>query len=638
MVVVAPDGHDSAAGTAEAPVATLHEAQRRARERPGEPVVLTDGVWRLDRPLRLTSLDSGTPDAPRLWTAAPGARPVVSGGVLVEDWEPVDERLGLFRASVPQVVDTRQVSVDGRLAERPWAPLDREAVRVTDEGLDLVDPALAWLAGVAAPERAEVVCLGSFTHRYAPVARNERGRLVMQQPAWRNNNWGWDTLVDPVEGGELRLVNVRERIEPGQWWFDTTDRRLYYRTADGDHPDAHHVVVPRLASLLEVAGTLDDPVHDVELRGLTFAHTSWLAPSGPVGYPSQQAGTYLGRAYPQPVDYLTTAQRSCPEFEATRDTWDQMPAAVQVSAATRVRLADNVFTELGQVGLGIGNDAGAHASGVGLAASEVDVHHNLFTQLAGGAIVVGGVGPEAHHPSDARSVVRDVRIDNNLVTEVAVDHGDMPGILSTYVDSVTITHNEVSHLPYDGIDVGWGWGAEDPGGSPEYERRGLYRSRPVRTGPTTLRSTVVARNLVHHTKTAFTDGGAIYHLSADPGALIVENHVRDNHTSVGLYLDEGSRFVRVERNVVQGAPVWFFANTYNAVTTGDDVVAGNWHDGGRTHVPEPEAHRIALTDNAVVPDDDWPPEARRVMAQAGVEPGLRTFPEPATRRGVRAAR
>ena len=85
-IVVAPDGDDAAPGTQEAPIATLHEAQRRLRELPGGTVVLTDGVWRLDRPLRLTARDSGEPGAPRRWTAAPGAHPVISGGVPVSGW------------------------------------------------------------------------------------------------------------------------------------------------------------------------------------------------------------------------------------------------------------------------------------------------------------------------------------------------------------------------------------------------------------------------------------------------------------------------------------------------------------------------------------------------------------------------
>ncbi|MBN9326700.1 MAG: right-handed parallel beta-helix repeat-containing protein [Cellulomonas sp.] len=624
-VVVAPDGDDAAPGTQEAPVATLHEAQRRLRELPGGTVVLTDGTWYLDRPLRLTARDSGEPGAPRRWTAAPGAHPVISGGVPVSGWVLHDEATRVYRAAVDGVADTRQVSIDGRLAERPSMPLDRDQVTVTEEGLTFRDPALGRLAELTSQHRIEVVCTASFTHRYAPVARIEHDRLVMQQPAWRNNTWGWDTLADPVEGGALRLVNAYELLEPGQWYFDPQDAALFYRAAERDHPDAHRFVVPRLDSLLQIAGTLDEPVHDVQVRGIELAHTSWLGPSTPAGYASQQAGTFLSREYRQPADYLLTCQRSCPDFEATRNDWDQMPAAVQVSAATRVDVVDCTFTQLGQVGLGIGNDAGAHSAGVGLAVTDVLVQHNLFTQLAGGAVVVGGVRPDAHHPTDPRLTVRDVVIDNNLVTAVAVDYMDMPGILCTYVDGATITHNEVCDLPYDGIDVGYGWGANDAGGSAEYRARGLYASQPVYAVPTTLRRTVVVGNLVHGTKRSFTDGGAIYNLSANPGSRVAENYLRDNNTSVGLYLDEGSRFLLVERNVVQGAPVWVFTNTYGENNTNDNVFAHNWYDGGRTHMPEPEAHNNVLVGNVLVESRDWPLAAQRVIARAGLEPTFRTF-------------
>jgi len=624
-IVVAPDGDDAAPGTQQAPIRTLHEAQRRLRELLGGTVVLTDGVWHLDRPLRLTARDSGEPGAPRRWTAAPGAHPVISGGVPVSGWTLHDEPKRVYRARVPGVADTRQVSIDGRLAERSWMPLDRDQVTVTEEGLIFRDPALGRLAELASHHRIEVVCVASFTHRYAPVARIERDRIVMQQPAWRNNTWGWDTLADPVEGGALRLVNAYELLQPGQWYLDPQDAALFYRAAEGDHPAAHRFVVPRLDSLMQIAGTLDEPVHDLQVRGIEFAHTSWLGPSTPAGYASQQAGTFLARDYRQPPDYLLTCQRSCPEFEATRNDWDQMPAAVQVSAATRVDVVDNTFTQLGQVGLGIGNDAGAHAAGIGLAVADVLVQHNLFIQLAGGAVVVGGVRPDAHHPTDPRMAVRDVVIDNNLVTAVAVDYMDMPGILSTYVDGSTITHNEVCDLPYDGIDVGFGWGANDPGGSPEYRARGLYASQPVYGTATTLRRTVVAGNLVHATKRAFTDGGAIYNLSANPGSRVVENYLRDNNSSVGLYLDEGSRFVVLERNVVQDSPVWVFTNTYGENRTNDNVVARNWYNGGWTHMPEPEAHQNLLVGNVLVDGHDWPLDAQRVIARAGLEPAFRTF-------------
>ncbi|XVQ89373.1 hypothetical protein ACQP2K_18735 [Microbispora siamensis] len=128
-----------------------------------------------------------------------------------------------------------------------------------------------------------------------------------------------------------------------------------------------------------------------------------------------------------------------------RNGWNQMPAAVQVAAATRVKFTDDTFAHLGQVGLGIGLDANANGAGIGLGVTETTVHHNLFTDLGGAGVVVGGVQPDAHHPSNPAMTLRDITIDNNFVTDVAKDYKEMSGILSTYVDHAVITHNEVSN-------------------------------------------------------------------------------------------------------------------------------------------------------------------------------------------------
>ena len=155
-----------------------------------------------------------------------------------------------------------------------------------------------------------------------------------------------------------------------------------------------------------------------------------------------------------------------------------MPAAVQVSAASNITFSGDTFTHLGEVGLGIGQDSDAVASGVGLGASGVTVDHNTFTDDSGGGIVVGGVQTNAHHPSDPAMTDQNITLTNNLVSGVAEDYKDMAGILSTYVTHADIEHNEVTNLAYDGIDVGWGWGMNDAGGSQDYANRGTYNYQP----------------------------------------------------------------------------------------------------------------------------------------------------------------
>jgi hypothetical protein len=179
----------------------------------------------------------------------------------------------------------------------------------------------------------------------------------------------------------------------------------------------------------------------------------------------------------------------------------------------------------------------------------------------------------------------------------------------------------VSNLGYDGIDIGWGWGANDAGGSQDYRNRGLYNYQPVYTTPTTLRDTVVSYNRVHGTKRIFHDGGSLYNLSANPGSSFDHNYVYDNQHTVGLYLDEGSRYVNLSNNVVQDSGVWAFTNANANNNTNDNTFSTNWYNGGATNVATGPPHNNVLSGNVQVSGTNWPSGAQQVIAAAGVGNG-----------------
>jgi hypothetical protein len=639
-IFVAPNGNDSNAGTADAPVATPGRAQQLARAQAAANdvvVQLAGGTYRLSAPLVLTSADSGQNGQTVTWQAASGQTPVLSGGTQVTGWTVQDASQNIWVAPVPQGADSRQLFVDGALAPRAAIAISRNDVQITATGMNITNPALNFLATLPQQNRIEVESQNSFTNRYSPVQSISGTTITMQQPAWNNNNWGYDTLARPFGGGQLFLANAFSFLRStGQWHLDPQAGRLYYRAPSGWVPGSHEVVLPRLTSLLQISGSYANPVRNIAFKGLRFEHTTWLTPGTSVGYANQQSGTFIPTAHQMPADFLSSCQSGCQLFEGARNGWAQVPAAVQVSAATGISFSNNTFTRIGQVALGIGNDANAHASGIGLGASSITVDRNTFTEVSGGGIVVGGVRPDAHHPSNPAMTNRDVTISNNVVNGVAKDYKEMAAILSTYVTHAVITHNDVANLTYDGIDVGWGWGANDPGGSQDYRNRGLYNFQPVYTTPTTLRDTVVSFNRVHATKRLMHDGGSIYNLSANPGGSIDHNYIFDNNRTVGLYLDEGSRFVNVSFNVIQDSGVWAFTNASNTNNTNDSVFANNWLNGGATQVATGPPHNNVLSNNVQVSGTNWPSGAQQVIAAAGV--GGSTPPPATPVRAVTAGR
>ena len=82
-------------------------------------VYLEDGTFVLSAPLTLGAEDSGTEGHDVIYAAAPGAVPVVSGGLPVTGWKVVDAGKNLWSAPAPDgLVNTRQLYVDGVRALR----------------------------------------------------------------------------------------------------------------------------------------------------------------------------------------------------------------------------------------------------------------------------------------------------------------------------------------------------------------------------------------------------------------------------------------------------------------------------------------------------------------------------------------
>ncbi len=638
-IVVAPTGagnaDDNGSGRRDEPLATLAEAQRRVRAAIAKggvnvTVELLDGVHRLTAPLRLDAADSGREGTTVTWTAARGATPVISGATPVTGWEPDESAPGVYKAAVGTGFDTRQLYVDGKLAPRAKVRLQRSDITLNANGFTINNPALAYLAGLPDQKRIELQAMLSFTNRFAPVESITGNTVVMQQPAWNNNTYGYDTIQSPLRPATFFLQNSKSFLnEAGEWYLDTTAGVLYYKPLAGQDMAQARVELPKLESLLQIGGTYDAPARNLRFENLTFTGTSWLNPSTSDGYANQQTGVFIsGVQEHRPADAFDSCEFGCRGFEGSRNGWAQSPSAVQVSAAEDISFTDSTFVNLGSIALGIGNDANAHASGVGLGAHRVTVSGSTFTANAGGGIMVGGVRPDAHHPADPRMVNSDIVLRDNRVHATALEYLDNAGIFASYITRLTVEHNYVADLPYTGIGLGYGWGANDPGGNQEYVGRGLYDFQPIFTTPTTLSDVRIVGNHVRNVVQTLFDASCIYTLSAMPRSVIDENYC-ENSGQLGLYFDEGSRYLSASRNVlVRTAGQWAHANNQNGNPTGNLTLIDNFAtNSGITGISNGSRGNVTRG-NLIVTETTLPLEASRVVYQAGPRGDHRGAPDP----------
>jgi len=615
-----PSGTGTTCTTAEP--CSLPAAQAAVRSRNGSMsgdivVELADGVYRLSQPLRFTAADSGSNGYRVLWQAAASAKPVISGAKAVTGWSVADAGKNIWRANVGTGLDSRQLYVDGAIATRARTQVNRGDFTFTDTGMRFSNGALSYLNNLANQNRVEVESVNSFTDRYSPVQSISGNFLTMQQPAWNNNTFGYDTLNNPFRAGPLYLTNAYEFLDsPGEWYLNPGTGVLYYIPRAGQNMSNVSVELPTLQSLVDIGGTYDAPARDMSFSGITFTGTSWLGPSSNQGFADQQTGAYIGGNQNWPADRLNSCKSGCQLFEAVRPHWLQMPAAVQISAASGITFTGSRFVNLGQTAIGIGNDANAHASGVGLGASGITITRSEIAQNSAGGIVVGGVQADAHHPSDQRMVNRDITVSYNRLHDLGLEYRGIVSVLNTYVTNATVANNEVYNLPYTGISVGYGWGSNDAGGSNHYANRGLYNYQPRYSTPTTASNNKLLNNYVHDVMQQMNDGGCIYTLGWNPNAEISGNYCLRLNGYYGLYFDEGSKYYRATGNVFNATGTWATANYGGGENMGNWTLTGNWSSNSVSNISNGDRGNV-VNNNTIVSNGNWPAGAQAVMANAG---------------------
>ncbi|MBN1362717.1 MAG: right-handed parallel beta-helix repeat-containing protein [Sedimentisphaerales bacterium] len=566
---VSPDGSDRNPGTRVQPMASVLMAQRKARNlrrlndpsvRDGVRIILRDGVYELVEPLRFRPEDSGTQAGPTLVIAAPGEHPVLSGGVTLQGWKKAAGEIpGLPQTAQGKVwvteaprpggrgLEFRQMWVNGKKAARASTLGDGALPRILS-----VDKQKQEMWIPALPQTfKDVGALEFVIHQWWAIAilrvksldvEGDKARVTFWQPESRiefEHPWPApfiDEKKDKNGNSAFYLSNAIELLnQPGEWYEDLDASKVYYWPRPGEDLSQAKVVVPMLETLVRVEGTLDEPVAHLRFEGIRFAHTSWLRPSR-AGHVPLQAGMYILDAYKllQPG----TPDKSYLENQA----WiGRQPASVTVACANHIQFERCRFEHLAATGLDFVR--GTHHD---------QVQGCTFRDIGGTGLQMGFFGDaafEAHlpyDPSDEREVCRFERIANNLLTDCTNEDWGCVGISVGYARDVTIEHNEISHLNYSGIAIGWGW------------------TRTI----SCMRNNKVVANHIHHFAKNMYDVGGIYTLSPQPHTEISGNSIHDlakapyahdpTHYQY-IYLDENSSYIRVLNNWTEADK--FFSNT-----------------------------------------------------------------------------
>ena len=551
-IYVSLQGNDKNPGTKEAPFNTLNRAIKQAREwrrlnRPevagGIYIRLEEGVYAQRNSLFLRPEDSGTSDSPTVICAVDGAHPVISGGVAVTGWKrgcnhpaiPEKLRQKIWSAEAPLIgnrrVETRQMWVNGhkvqRAAQFPDGGLEQmidfnpEEQTITIPVSQNVNPKRLQNAGqleMIVHQRWAIAIL-----RVKSIDAKD-GQAVVRFHEPESHLEFAHPWPQPVIGGEkgnssFCLTNALELLDqPGEWFQEYPSGTIYYYPQAGENMETAEVIIPALETLVTIDGTLSRPVKHIQFNGITFAHTSWMRPSFQ-GHVTLQGGFPL-------LDAYKLQEPGLPEkAELENQAWIIRPeTAIRVRGAEHIDFKHCTFRHLSSTGLDY----------------EWAVEDCQFTDIGGTALLVGAFpdgGFETHIPfipADVRELCSHITIRNNFISNVTNEDWGCVGIGAGYVRNMDISHNEVCHLNYSGICVGWGWTSLESG---------MCNNR-------------IEANYVHHFARRLYDAGGLYTLSNQPGSVMRNNRIEHlieapyatNDRAFYIYLDEATDGYTMENN------------------------------------------------------------------------------------------
>lgn len=573
-LIVSPDGSDTNEGTLEKPLKTLEAAKTRLKLLKGTvnedvTVWFRAGTYLITKEVTFDETDLNNVT----YRSYPNEDVIITGSVEFSDW--TRTTINHTRAFVTDV-DTENLYFrslfkgEERLSVSKW-PKSGSFTVTDSKDEDCFDPesdthffnlhAAFYTDKIRTFENLSDVNV-RIMHKWCddilPLHSTDpsTGRVELTKPA----------AMSIVEGDNFVYENVREALtEPGEWYLDRTEKKLYYIPQQGETAEGLTLSAPVIESFFNV-----NSASDITFSGIDFKNTDWDFVSG------TKWNSSLNAEHPLYANIKYNPTHPQAAFET--------PASIYITNSSGINFTNCKFKN-------ISNTAIKYDSG----SKDSTISSCLFDQIGGNAIFIDG-------PFEIPAKTSNIDVTDCHIKYYGRIYNNSIGVLITHATDCDITYNEIHDGWYTAVSVGWNWG---------------YTDNPTN-------NIKVQNNLIYNIGNGWlSDMGGIYTLGIQPDTVLSGNIIHNvgcyegstGYGGWGIYLDEGSSYITVEKNLVYDCS----SNSLHQHYGKDNLIKNNifaFSDDGQMLITRQEEHNSlflynnilvgdneAMYDNAV--DKDW---------------------------------
>ena len=348
-------------------------------------------------------------------------------------------------------------------------------------------------------------------------------------------------------------------------------KRIYYYPFEQEKLEEAQVYAATTEFLLKIKGSSKNhKIHNLIFDNLAFRYGAWngVTEEGLIGTQADLLITEINGL---------VAHKGKP-----------LPAQIEIVNAEDLEIRNCRITSMGSSAISM-------CDGV----KNSRIIGNCITDISGTAILIDHWDHTKVVP-DNMERCENIVVSNNVIHRAATEFRGMAAITIMFPQNATVSHNDIKCVPYTGISFGWGWGAAD-----------------IKDAC----NNYVEYNRIEDVTDVAHDGAHIYTLDTLTNGFIRGNYlVKAGDYRGGIYLDEGTRDLKIVGNVIEDSEQWLFARVF--VHLERIAAYGNYFE--ESSYATLDYVNVTHYDNIEVPHDKngdivWPEAAQEIIRFAGLE-------------------